>query len=121
MSIVIDELNVEEGHYPYPSCHASVVVVELVSGGKTCLQCGRWAISKPRDSRRPIQQYHQTRTTSNTFRIDDLVGPVQGDDSKLRSEGEDIEVYRQIAVMTAPSGKVKYDINKEILQGSHKT
>jgi len=40
MSIVVDEPNVEEGHYPYPSCHASVVVVELVSGGKPVFNVG---------------------------------------------------------------------------------
>ena len=114
MSIVIDELDVVEGHCPYPSCNASVVAVEPVSGGKTCPKCGRWAVSKLRDSRRLIQEHHQTRATGVTVSIDDFVDPAQGDENEPQSEN--IELYRQIAVVATPAGDLIFDASNEILE-----
>lgn len=50
MSIVLDELAARAGSCPFPTCQATTEGVKVENGGRTCRNCGRWSLLKPRDS-----------------------------------------------------------------------
>ncbi|KAE8445214.1 hypothetical protein EG329_013586 [Mollisiaceae sp. DMI_Dod_QoI] len=96
MCIALD-IRATEGHCPFPSCQASLDGTESKNGGKSCPECGRWALSIPRSStsiqgrnRSPLLDYEYTEPEAARV------------DLKNELSTENVEIYRQIYVQTVP-------------------
>lgn len=118
MSIVVDELEAIPGHCPFPSCQACLSSAEATNGGHTCPNCGRWALSNPRrkleDSESewldqeclneeigPYASDDEVNHDYILYRYDDTGENKLIDSPAANQEQEDIEVYRQIHVLTS--------------------
>jgi hypothetical protein len=111
MSIVLEDLEAQDGYCPFPRCKASVAGVETCNGGRVCSECGRWALL----------------SSSNSFNVIDLIAldslrystvifgeesqrTVLEADSSLESEEsersrENIEIYRHVHVQAEADGE----------------
>ena len=117
MTMILDDIEAEDGFCPYKSCGASTKDVVLRRGGKTCPNCYRFAaISQrkqaPRRRQRhkcePFESHHEYPTpksnleplleNSDGFEAD--AAPVHAPRLEA-SEKEDIELYHSIQVVQA--------------------
>ncbi|KAH6662730.1 hypothetical protein B0J14DRAFT_685435 [Halenospora varia] len=113
MSIILDNLQVKDGHCPFPSCQASIAKADIKNGDRTCPECGRWAVlnsgnqtpsqglidvaSFPR-SRRPALKPESDERDRNLDSKLEALRVARG----TKEEKEDIELYRQIHVQNTP-------------------
>ncbi|KFY10924.1 hypothetical protein V492_04776 [Pseudogymnoascus sp. VKM F-4246] len=110
MSMILSEITASDGFCPFPTCRASLSAVQVKNGGRTCLECGRWAVRVPRTHRR-------SRLRGINRNLDDDEG-MSGCDEMLRrlskeklfdqkagknpeEDEENIEAYRQVHVQAA--------------------
>jgi tetratricopeptide (TPR) repeat protein len=116
MTMILDDIEVEDGLCPYKSCGASTKDVVLRRGGKTCPNCHRFAaISQrkqtPRRKRlkhKPLESHHEYATLESDFEpLLDNSDEFEADAALVRapgleaSEEEDIELYHSIQVVQA--------------------
>jgi hypothetical protein len=113
MSMILNELDAKDGVCPFPSCKASLSGVQVKNGGRTCLECGRWAVLTPRKSTPSgptnlssgslfnDKSMSEWDTTSDRDSKEKLLEQKFGEDSE--EDKEDIEVYRQVHVQTTTS------------------
>jgi hypothetical protein len=127
MLIVLDNLRAKNGHCPFPSCQVSIACVEVINGGRTCPECGRWAVMTPRTSGFRLIDLSVSNLSQSTKRKVKSKGDEEGDketdfDDEAEEEvpfsEEDIELYRQIQVQVLIAGQIKPSANEmpEILK-----
>ena len=96
MSIVLDDLKARDGRCPFPSCQTSTEGVEVKNGGRTCLECGRWAVLTPQKPIDPLI----SNTSQSTQKESKINEESDKESEEELGEVEDIEIYRQIHVQT---------------------
>jgi hypothetical protein len=118
MAMILPELTAKQDFCPFPSCGASTEGTPVMWGGRSCLECGRWARLHRQESR--ATQYTDSSVYSTP--IDKLLDkpsertgtssasspehPVTERGGDNDDANEDIELYRQIHVQAVerPSG-----------------
>jgi hypothetical protein len=106
MSIVLDDFLAEQDICPFPSCKASLLNAKASNGGRTCQNCNRWALLTITESLTGVR-IEDTRSMKNFNDWDSENTNKETsveEDSQIPPEEhmvEDIELYRNISVMTA--------------------
>jgi CheY-like chemotaxis protein len=101
MSIVLDDLEARDGRCPFPSCQASTEGVEVKNGGRTCRECGRWAVLTPITNTDLLVSFNNLpKQIWEESKSDREVGYDSEELEEVKENMEDIEVYRQIHVKT---------------------
>jgi hypothetical protein len=106
MSIVLDDLLAEQDFCPFPSCKASLLNAEASNGGKTCPRCSRWVLLNKTEN--PSSVHTEVMRSIDDFNDEDSdekhteeeMSGEENSQTPLEEMVEDIELYRNISVMT---------------------
>jgi hypothetical protein len=88
MTMILDDIEAEDGFCPYKSCGASTKDVTSIRGGKTCPNCCRFAsISQKKQDSDEFEEYEADAVPAHA--------------PELEAPEEDIELYHSIQVVQA--------------------
>jgi hypothetical protein len=108
MTMILDDIEVEDGFCPYKSCGVSTKDVTLRRGGKTCPNCYRFAAISQRKQvprNEPFESNHEYTTPESE--LESLLDDSEADAVPVHApeleapEKEDIELYHSIQVVQA--------------------